>query len=295
MLTVMTGGSQGLGRVAAEMLPAIGSGARIMGVRRAGSAPPAWTEQPLDLASLDSVRAFVAALPDRPVERLILNAGGQRPDIAARSDDGFETVFASNHLGHYLLLRLLERRLAPGARVVITSSGTHDPAEKTGVPAPRHADADLLAHPDRDPARDRVAVVAGMRAYAASKLCNLMTARALAATDDAQTQGWRVFAYDPGLTPRTGLVRAQPWAVRALLWPLLPLVRPFAKSMNSLADAGRGLFELASTADAPPGRVYASLRKGQLTWPEPSELARNDDVTARLWARSAELVGLGST
>lgn len=294
MLTVMTGGSQGLGRVAAELLAGAGGGERIMGVRRAGSAPRGWTEQPLDLASLDSVRAFAAALPDRPVERLILNAGGQRPDVATRSSDGFETVFASNHLGHYLLLRLIERRLGPGARVVITTSGTHDPAEKTGVPPPRHADADLLAHPERDPARDRLSAVAGMRAYSSSKLCNLMTARALAATDQAQTQGWRVFAYDPGLTPGTGLVRAQPWPVRALVWPLLPLVRPFAKGMNSLADAGRGLFELASTTDAPPGRVYASLRKGRLIWPDPSELARDDEATRRLWARSAALVGLGA-
>lgn len=298
MLMVMTGGTRGLGAVAAQRIGAATAGTdaiRIMGVRDPASttaAPPNWQPLPLDLASLDSVRAFAAALPDRPITHLILNAGGQRSDDRTRSVDGYEVTFATNHLAHYLLLRLLMPRLAPGARILITSSGTHDPAEKTGIPPPRHARADWLAHPEQNPDHDRMGAVAGMRAYSSSKLCNLMTARHLAASDAARDAGWQVFAYDPGLTPGTGLARSQPWFVRTLIWPLLPLVLPFASSMNSLKNAGRGLADLAMTATAPPGRVYAALRKGKLTWPDPSDIARNGAAVAALWEDSARLVGL---
>ena len=286
---VMTGATAGLGRVAAQRL--LVSGVRLTVGARADGAPDGATALPLDLASLASVRAF-AGLVDGPVDVLILNGGGQRQGNRTRTVDGFETTFGTNHLGHYLLLRLLLPRLAAGARVVITSSGTHDPAERTGVTPPRHADAVRLAHPDRDPAAPTATIAAGMHAYSASKLANLMTALSLAERPEALAGGWRVLAYDPGLTPGTGLVRGQPWFVRALVWPLLPMIVPFAKGMNTLADAGRGLFELATTATPPPGRVYAALRKGRLTWPDPSALARDAAARQRLWDDSATLVGL---
>lgn len=297
MLTVMTGGTRGLGRIAAERLAAdvhqakAGHGSvLVMGARDAASVPAGWTPATLDLGSLASVRAFVASLPDGPVARLILNAGGQRPDIAARSTDGFEVTFATNHLAHFLLLCLLMPRLSPGARIVITSSGTHDPNEKTGVPPPRHVNVQWLAYPDEAPKSDPSPMVAGMRAYSTSKLANLMTARYLAQSEQARAGGWQVFSYDPGLTPGTGLARSQPWAIRTLIWPLLPLMIPFAKGMNRLSDAGRGLYELATTAQAPEERSYAALRRGALTWPDPSSLARDDVLVSRLWQDSERLV-----
>jgi NAD(P)-dependent dehydrogenase (short-subunit alcohol dehydrogenase family) len=293
MRIVMTGATAGLGRVAAARLAAAGHDV-VAGARDARRLPAGVAGLTLDLARLASVRAFAEALGDGPIDALALNAGGQRPDVEARSADGFELTFATNHLAHYLLLRLLMPRLRDGARIVLTSSGTHDPAEKTGVPPPRHADARLLADPALDPRRDRSAVAAGMRAYSASKLCNLMTARALAASPEAAARRWTVLAYDPGLTPGTSLVRAQPWAVRTLVWPLLPLMVPFAKGMNRLDDAGRALADLAAETTPPAGRIYAALRKGRITWPDPSELARDDTATAALWTDSAALVGLPS-
>ena len=292
---VMTGATRGIGTVAARRMAA---GNRLIVGARAGTVAGAEMLR-LDLASLASVRTFAAnvvtMLAGDPIDTLVLNAGGQRPDVTARSVEGFELTFATNHLAHYLLLRRLTPHLACGARIVITSSGTHDPAEKTGVPPPRHADVGLLADPDTDPRRDAGAIAAGMRAYAASKLCNLMTARTLAASAAAVENGWIVTAYDPGLTPGTGLVRDQMWVVRALVWPLLPLLAPFRPGMNRLSDAGRGLANLALGAvTPPPGHVYAALRKGRLTWPEPSELARDDAAAARLWADSARLVGLAA-
>lgn len=285
-MIVMTGGTRGLGRVAAQQIEL--GGTKIMGARDGAEVPVGWSSRPLDLASLESVRRFVESLPDEPVTHLILNAGVQFPTADKRTAEGIEVTFATNHLAHHLLLRLLMPRLSPGARVVITSSGTHDPRERTGVPAPRHAIAELLAHPECDPTRDPPRV-GGMRAYSSSKLCNLMTARYLAASEAACAGGWSVFAYDPGLTPGTGLVRGQPWLVRNLVWPLLPILAPFFAGMNDVKAAGRGLAELTTSARAPAGQVYAALRRGRLTWPTPSEMAMDDAAAAALWRDSAVL------
>lgn len=286
---VMTGATSGIGRVAAGHLLARPGTRLIIGARGAQNAAGT-SHLPLDLASLASVRSFagavVTALAGARIDALVLNAGGQRPDVEARSTDGHELTFAVNHLAHFALLRALEAHLAPGARVVITSSGTHDPAERTGVPPPHHAEAALLADPALDPRRDARPLVAGMRAYAASKLANLLTVRGLA----ARRPDLLVIAYDPGLTPGTGLVRDQHWAVRSLVWPLLPVLVRIRPGMNSLADAGRALAELATTTLPPDGRVYASLRRGIITWPDPSELARDDIVRDRLWADSLNLL-----
>ena len=290
MLIVMTGGTRGLGRVAAQCLKA--EGLKIMGARDMVAVPDGWHGSYLDLSSLKSVRAFVASLPDGPISHLILNAGGQSPTAAGRTEDGFETTFASNHLAHYLMLRLLMPRLAERARIVITSSGTHDPREKTGVPPPRHADAYRLAYPEREDRPEKSDLMAGMRAYSSSKLCNVMTARFLAQSAEAISRDWQVFAYDPGATPGTGLVRHHSWAIRNLIWPILPVVIPFSPGFNTMRNAGRGLAHLADDATAPLGKLYAALRRGRLTWPDPSDLARNDEACAKLWADSADLLGL---
>jgi NAD(P)-dependent dehydrogenase (short-subunit alcohol dehydrogenase family) len=52
---------------------------------------------------------------------LVLNAATQFGNVDQRTEDGFETTFAVNHLAHYLLLPLLRPRLADGAIVVITT------------------------------------------------------------------------------------------------------------------------------------------------------------------------------
>ncbi len=295
MQIVMTGGNRGIGAEALRHLLAAPQAHILLGMRNEGG-PAGATCLPLDLASFASVRSFadavVATLGGTGIDVLVLNAGGQRPDVSERSIDGHELTFAANHLGHFLLLHRLWPHLASGARVVITSSGTHDPAERTGVPPPRHANAHWLADPTQDAQLDSNAITAGMRAYSASKLCNLMTARVAAQRAAADLRGISVVAYDPGLTPGTGLARQQMWVVRTLLWPLLPLLLPFGKTMNSLRNAGRALAELAVSLRPPPGHVYAALRKGQLGWPDPSILARDEASCAALWRGSLTLCGL---
>ena len=70
---------------------------------------------------------------DLPIRALVCNAGLQMNHGPRLTPDGFETTFAVNHLGHFLLTHLLLGRLlahAP-ARIAIVASGVHDPAMKT--------------------------------------------------------------------------------------------------------------------------------------------------------------------
>jgi len=71
-------------------------------------------------------------------------------------------------------------------------------------------------------------------------------------------------------------------------WPL----RRLNSQLNSRTAAGTTLADLALGLATPPdGRTYAALRRGQLTWPDPSELARRDDLAQPLWDDSARLAG----
>lgn len=295
---VMTGGTSGFGLVAARRLAEPGDARVLVGARGTTSEGEA---VPLDLARLDSVREFAAAtryrLGDRRIDALVLNAGVIRPGVEQRTADGFETTFAVNHLAHYLVLRLLLPLLADGAVVVLTTSGAHDPATRAGLAPPRHADATLLAFPERDPGRDDRPRRAGQHAYTASKLCTVLTVRALSGVEDLRSRGLRAVAFDPGQVFGTGLVRALPRRLRTV-WSVLgsPVGAPLRwldPTLNGRDDAGRALSALAlGHVVPPPGRSYAALRRGRMRWPEPSAAGRDDELARRLWDDSAHLVGL---
>lgn len=291
---VMTGGTAGLGEVAAKKLAAKPSTHLLLGART-----PAADTVALDLRRLDSVREFADAIGQRLgptlIDVLILNAGVSFADDEHRTADGFETTFAVNHLAHYLLLRLLLPRLADHARVVITTSSVHDPEKPTAlpVPAPRHADARLLASPESDPERDTNPRTAGQRAYASSKLCNVLTARGLAQQARLAGKSWQVVAYDPGPTPGTGLSRNMNPLLRGLWWVMGSPVRYLIPTLSSRTLAGETLASLA-TDEPIGGSGYASLVRKKLTWPEPSTRALRDGVRDKLWRDSADLVGLSA-
>jgi NAD(P)-dependent dehydrogenase (short-subunit alcohol dehydrogenase family) len=284
---VMTGGTAGFGAVAAKRISDTPNTKLILGARDTKNS--SIDALPLDLAGLSNVRSFVQALTKKldgtKIDSLILNAGAQFGNTKHRTEDGFESTFAINHLAHYLLLRLLTPTLARNATVVITTSDVHDP--KTNPLGPKKLDPETLAHPN-DKGKG---FIPGFRAYSSSKLCDLLTARAFEASTDAQTNGLRVIAYNPGLTPDTSLYRAWPWWAR-LMMASASLVRPLA-GINTLEQAGDAIADLGLGTIVPPtGRIYASLVKGRLAWPDPSELAQSDAAMKELWVDSAHMVGL---
>jgi NAD(P)-dependent dehydrogenase (short-subunit alcohol dehydrogenase family) len=282
---VMTGKTAGIGAVAAKGIFNTPNTQLILGAREnRNSSIETLT---LDLARLSNVRSFVQSLSKRldgaKIDILIMNAGAQFGDTRHRTGDGFESTFAINHLAHYLLLRLLTPSLAKNATIVITTSDVHDPKM---VPfGPKELDPEALAHP-KDKGKG---FMPGLRAYASSKLCDLLTARAFAASADAQINGIRVIAYNPGLTAGTSLFRAWPW------WAKLMMVAAstLRSGKNTIEQAGNAIADLGLGSIVPPsGRMYASLVKGKLTWPDPSELAQSDAARRGLWVESAQMVGL---
>ena len=168
------------------------------------AAPQRCTVLPLDLASLRSVRSFSGRLRDAglpPLHAVVCNAGVQVPDGTRLTEDGVEMTFGVNHLGHFALMQGLVAQLTRPARVVVVSSGTHDPKKITGMPHPNYSSAEALAHPpaDANEAPD------GRRRYTTSKLCNLLFAYELDRRLGQGADGITVTSFDPGLMPGSGL------------------------------------------------------------------------------------------
>src|ERR1700693_426428 len=96
---VMTGGTSGLGVVAARRFIQTPNTRLLLGARRGG--PLGAETFPLDLMRLGSVRSFAStvdrALGAARIDSLVLNAGLLLPNDIARSADGFEAAFAVNH------------------------------------------------------------------------------------------------------------------------------------------------------------------------------------------------------
>jgi len=290
MRIVMTGATAGFGLFAASTLVSAGYTLTI-GARAPDNLPPEISgrvrAELLDLDSLANVRCFAEEVGNEPIDALILNAGLQlaRP---ATSADGFERTFAVNHLAHYLLLRLLVKKLRPGGRIILTASGTHDPAEKTPVTPPIHANAEYLAFPERDPQRENRARQAGFRAYSSSKLCNIMTTCEAA----KRYPGIAVMSFDPGYVPHTALGRDNPKWVATLVSYIVPLLMRRDRS-STIPRSGQFLADLAAQDRFINSRgSYWAVRGEQLLQIDPSTLARDGAACAALWEDSATLVGL---
>jgi NAD(P)-dependent dehydrogenase (short-subunit alcohol dehydrogenase family) len=289
---VMTGATSGIGAHAIAHLTAREGTRGIIGARSSSTRPAVDGVEvlPLDLSSLAEVRAFAAAVFDRldgqPIDMLVLNAGAQFRNTSARSADGFELAFAVNHLAHYLLARLLLSAVAVDGRIVLTTSDTHDP--RIFRSAPTRIDVRGWAHAPGSPSS----------AYAASKLGNLITAEGLAALRETAERRITTIAFNPGLTGGTGLSRAFPGPVRQAMRALRPVFILISRLrpefyMNTPEHAGETLAQLADGTLTPPaGRVYASLVRGRLTFPDPSALAQDPAAREDLWQESADLTGL---
>ncbi|HEY4253220.1 MAG TPA: SDR family NAD(P)-dependent oxidoreductase, partial [Roseomonas sp.] len=135
---LVTGVSAGLGVETARSLAA--RGAEVVGAVRNLDKAGAATAQVradaakggglelvrLDLASLASVRACADALvaDGRPFDLVIANAGVMACPMGL-TEDGFETQFGTNHLGHFVLVNRIAALLRPGARLVNLASSGH--------------------------------------------------------------------------------------------------------------------------------------------------------------------------
>ncbi len=146
-------------------------------------------------------------------QALLCNAGG-RFEALTCSTDGYETTFATNCLGHFLLIELLTDRMANNGRIVFTASGTHDPDTTDGkmvgiVPEP---DATALAADGKDGRKP----LSGGKRYSTSKLCMILYAYELDRRLRRAGSSIASIAFDPGSVPETGLLRTMPKPIQLL-------------------------------------------------------------------------------
>jgi NAD(P)-dependent dehydrogenase (short-subunit alcohol dehydrogenase family) len=259
---LITGGTGSLGFRAAQAILADGGWEVVITGRGAVDDAAARlgelaTGRRLDLGSLADVRRFAREL--RPLDAVICNAGLLTASGTRFTADGIEETFGVNHLAHFLLVReVLPRMRAPG-RVVFVSSATHDPARRTGFPAPRYATARELAHPTADAERP---MRAGQRRYAASKLCNVMAAYEFARRVPADAATFN--AFDPGQMPGTGLARDL-HGVRAFAWhrvmPALTLVPGINRHTPVRSGAALARLVLDPRLAGTTGKYFNGMRE----------------------------------
>ncbi|MCJ1476527.1 hypothetical protein MMC13_005193 [Lambiella insularis] len=247
---------------------------------------------PLDLSDLSNIRKFVADHANQsrpPILALVLNAGLQFPHDVSYTPSGIEKTFAINHVGHALLFYLLRPHLAPEARIVLTASGVHDPAQKTGLPDAQYITAEDLAHPSDESKKKNN----GRQRYATSKLCNVLWMYALhRRLTKLGSQSWTVTAMDPGLMPGTGLVREASSAIKFLWVHVLPRILPLLRllvtpNIHTPHESGLALARLAVGSDVKgvSGKYYEGMK------PIASSVESHDEKKQEdLWSWTARYV-----
>jgi NAD(P)-dependent dehydrogenase (short-subunit alcohol dehydrogenase family) len=275
---IVTGASSGIGLETAKALTAHGARV-ILAVRDAvkGDKAAATLAGPgphevrlLDLASLDSVRAFATDWAGQPVDLLINNAGVMIPPLG-RTKDGFELQFGTNHLGHFALTGLLLPNVT--GRVVTVSSNAH-----------------TAGHMDFDDLNWERKKYRAWRAYGQSKLANLLfTAELQRRLTDAGSKVLSMAAH-----PGYAATNLQSHSGSQVMGFLMGALGNRLLAQNAAGGALPTLY--VATADL-HGNTYAgpSGFAGLRGAPAPCARSREagDDAAARrLWQVSEELTGV---
>ncbi|KAI1609293.1 dehydrogenase/reductase [Exophiala viscosa] len=219
---------------------------------------------PLDLGNSKNVRSFVNTWAEKklsPISVLLLNAGLQFPGEVQYTADGLESTFGINHVGHALLFHLLQPYIAEEARIVVTASGTHDPAQKSGLPDAKYDTAEKLAHPPAATLKTD-----GRQHYSTSKLCNVLWSYALDRRLSSTNKKWTVVAFDPGLMPGTGLARDYGLIARFLWHKVLPALIPLLRrllspNVHTAEESGRNMTWVALDDRNTSGKYYEARKQ----------------------------------
>lgn len=292
-IALITGGNRGLGFATAKALA--GQGWQVVITARTAeraenaaalirhAVPGNRVEgRGLELTSWHGVRDFARDFSETypALHLLIANAvyWGAVDNQPHRTSEGWETTFATNHLGHFLLGTLLQPLLKTGAheageaRAVVVSSRMHLP----GTPGPEtHFDFEDL---------DTRKAYHPMLAYKNSKLANIWFTyewqRRLAGT------GVTVNAVCPGFVPETEAERSK--GIRRWFFRYIMPLFPFATRLKT----GVATYLYAATEPSLKGvggKFYTRTKEIR------SHPASYDEAkAARLWELSAAAVNISS-
>lgn len=280
-VAVVTGANSGIGFHTADELAR--KGAQVVlacrdtdaGEKAAAKISGATRVEALDLASQASVRAF-AERWSGPLDLLINNAGVMRPPAYRETEDGHELMFGTNHYGHFALTGLLLPALleAPAPRVVTVASIAH----LGGNAGVIDANPESAYEPEKS--------------YCQSKLANVLFARELHKRASATNSKLTSTGAHPGVSA-TGLVTdpngmGANWFFRNVGPYFLPII-----FQSAAAGANPTLY--AATLGE-PGSYTGPQRFGESRGPiGPAKLnkrALDEDLAARLWAKSEQATGV---
>jgi dehydrogenase/reductase SDR family protein 13 len=273
---LVTGASSGIGRALGERLAS--EGARVVLAARSPERTGRVLEAirarhpeadvrflQIDLSDFESVRRAAAEFigSGSPLDVLVNNAGvGGTSGVNV---DGIDLTYATNHLGPFLFTNLLLSRLreAAVARIVNVASAAHYQV--------REFDWSMLA-PLPAPVRS------GFRAYAATKLMNVLHAKELARRlrDTSVT----TYSLHPG-TVASNIWRSLPRAVQVVIKLFMVSNEQGARTPHYCATAP----ELSAFS----GRYYERCREKR-----PNALADSESLAAELWSRSEAAVSGGA-
>ncbi|MGH6645863.1 SDR family NAD(P)-dependent oxidoreductase [Aquabacterium sp.] len=274
---LITGGNSGIGKETAKALVARGwqvliaardaakSRALVESVRT--SHPGAqidWLS--VDLSDFSGIEAFAAEVSHRlpVIDALVLNAGLYTRRLTTNRT-GIEMMFATTHLGHFLLTHhLLDKvRASSDGRIVVSSSVAHWMGGQM--------DLDTL----RQPSGSQFLQLVPFQAYGRSKLANMLFVRELARR--LQGTSIKVNGFHPGGI-KSDFWRDTPGWVTASVDPFLVSEAVGAKTQIHLASHEG----LTTTGEYWSGR---KVRRG-------SAANRDPALARKLWRYSEEVFGI---
>ncbi len=231
---LITGGSSGIGKITATYLAQQGyeviiaardlkKGMALVNAIKAGK-PDANVEFfSLDISNFTEVKDFAAKVREKwqSLDILILNAGLFTPELTT-SKSGHEFMFATTHLGHFLLTHEIMPLLknASAARVVVTSSVAHHLGSLTDF-------FNLKTISNKS-----LFMLVPFLSYGRSKLANLLFVRELA----RRVKGTciQVNAFHPGPV-KTDIWRSTPGLFNKVISPFLVTEEKGAQTQIYLA------------------------------------------------------------
>ncbi|KAH7316992.1 putative short-chain dehydrogenase [Stachybotrys elegans] len=216
----------------------------------------------LELTDLDKVRVFAAALNARiesgevpPIRAIILNAGYHEFREQTWTDDGLDTTFVANYLGHWLLVMLLLKSMdRESGRIIWMSSWSHNTKDKRNV-AYKAPEYQSILSTDLEPiakgtwsatADDNTIWAAGYRRYGASKLCGVTMIHELQRRLDMDPllSNISVLATDPGAVRSRITRRSDSWWIRVFY---LRILTPTLAALSFSANGTYRTMKKAST------------------------------------------------
>ncbi|MEP5763307.1 MAG: SDR family oxidoreductase [Halieaceae bacterium] len=267
---VITGVNSGLGLESMRVLAS--RGARVIGLARTKAKADAACDSvtgntvglACELSDLESVRNCVDAINDldTPIDILMTNAGIMAPMELSVAND-VEMQFATNHLGHFVLIEGL-RPLVEQARgrIVILSSTAHTMTVSGGIDF-ENLDGSVSYDP--------------WRFYGQSKLANLLHARELARR--LEGTGVTVNALHPGVI-RTNLGRD----AGGFLVKVMSLLAPLIEKTVPQGAATQCYVATHPDVEGVSGEYFSDCKvKRSSAW------GRDDELARELWLESERL------